>query len=67
MFTKKHYEAVAKVLHGYKEHNGKRDYAGGGEVDAMVDHMVGDFGDMFEDDNSNFNRGKFLKACGYGS
>ena len=67
MFTKKHYEAIAKVLQGYKQYNGEREYPGGGEVDAMIDGMVSEFGDMLERDNPNFDRGRFLKACGYGS
>ena len=67
MFTKKHYEAIAKLLKAYHDHNGKRDYVGGIEVDQMIDQLVGDFGDLFGDDTERFDRVKFLKAIGYGS
>jgi len=67
MFTKQHYEAIAKLLREYHQHNGTREYDGGAEVDAMIDQLIGDFGDMLDNDNERFDRVKFLKTIGYGS
>ena len=53
--TRKDYVAVADILAGYSQ--------------AMIDNfwwedLVNDFSLLFEKDNPNFNRKKFLEACG---
>jgi hypothetical protein len=55
MMTRKDYVAVADILAGYSQ--------------AMIDNfwwedLVNDFSLLFEKDNPNFNRKKFLEACG---
>jgi hypothetical protein len=55
MMTRKDYVAVADILSGYSN--------------AMIDNfwwedLVNDFALMFAEDNPNFNRKKFLEACG---
>lgn len=55
MFTRKHYEKVVKVINRTIPYD-----------DATVRHnTIQEFADMFEDDNPNFDRDRFLKACGF--
>jgi hypothetical protein len=54
MMTRKDYVKVADILSGYSH--------------AMIDNfwwedLVNDFALMFEQDNPNFNREQFTKAC----
>lgn len=59
MFGRIHYQAIAEVFASrsadtYQTHD-----------EFVVDcSLVEDFCDMFEKDNPNFEREKFLKACG---
>ena len=58
MFTKHHYEAIAKVFYD--------NYAGAKtNGEALVEHslLCGKMGDMFRDDNPNFDGDKFYEAC----
>lgn len=55
MMTRKDYVKVSDILAGYSQ--------------AMIDNfwwedLVNDFALMFAEDNPNFNRKKFLEACG---
>lgn len=55
--TKKHYEAIAKIIQLYKaieSHSDKR----------MCYYIAHDLADYFQTDNKNFNRERFLEACG---
>jgi hypothetical protein len=63
MLTRKHFEAIAQILKGYHRHNGKRDYPGGTEVDDMIDHLVGDFGDYLENENPYSDLGITDTVC----
>jgi hypothetical protein len=55
LFTRKHYIAVAKLLRCEKpEYKDWRDY---------WQEICLYFADMFQEDNSSFNRDKFLTAC----
>ena len=55
IFTKKHYESIAKMIHDiYLPSQLPRD---GGNVIYYL-------ADLFAEDNPNFNRGKFYSACG---
>lgn len=56
LFTRRHYQAIAEEFKGCRESAGF-DHV---EVEAVVAAFV----DMFLRDNPNFNREKFLKACG---
>lgn len=61
MFTRQHYKAIAKIVDGKTcvqfLSNNPFDYLSKNQlVDALAD--------MFQDDNPNFNREKFTKACG---
>ena len=54
MMTRKDYVAVAEILSGYQN--------------AMIDNywwedLVNDFANLFAEDNPNFKRDKFTKAC----
>ena len=53
MFSKRHFEAIAKVLE---------------EINYLDNRMVAvlaeDFCVLFRGDNNNFSREKFLEACG---
>jgi len=54
MMTRKDYVAVAEILAGYNQ--------------AMIDNfwwedLLNDFAIMFENDNPNFKRDKFIQAC----
>jgi hypothetical protein len=54
MMTRKDYVAVAEILSGYHQ--------------AMIDNfwwedLLNDFAIMFEEDNPNFKRDKFIEAC----
>lgn len=59
--TKKHYEAIAAILKKYK-------YAPLYEVDysdyRTSQHISEDLADYFATDNRNFDRTRFLQACG---
>lgn len=52
MFTRRHYEAIAATI---KAHDWPP---------ILVHDVIRVFARMFEDDNLNFKRGKFLDACG---
>lgn len=60
MFTKKHFESIADILNRFTRENGKRDYQGGGEVDAMINVIVSDFADFLETQNERFDKDKFF-------
>ena len=54
MMTRKDYVAVSEILSGYQN--------------AMIDNfwwedLVNDFANLFAEDNPNFKRDKFTKAC----
>ena len=54
MFTKRHFEALARIFKGYVVQYDP-DYAR---------PIVDDFCELFEEENEAFDRKKFLKACG---
>lgn len=54
--TKKHYEMVAKIL--------KRENTRVGGDDGMIESIATLLAIEFKLDNPNFDRTKFLKACG---
>ena len=59
IFTKKHYEVIAETIKQVKAKTHKledSEYRRG--VDYMVSHLIV----MFETDNSNFNKDKFINA-----
>jgi hypothetical protein len=59
--TKKHYEAIAAILSRYKEtplyEKDWSDY-------RTNEHIAHELADYFATDNKNFNRARFLTACG---
>lgn len=52
MMTKKHFEEIARVLDYYKDES------------SVTQDIASDFADIFAKENPNFNRARFLKACG---
>jgi len=56
--TKKHYEAIAAILanHGEKCH--------AIQLNGLHKQTCSELADYFETDNKNFNRARFLQACG---
>jgi len=58
MFTRRHYEAVAKTLQQYFA---EQDYAT--ETHGPRPSIEGALAMMFEADNPNFDWGRFYKAC----
>jgi hypothetical protein len=54
MMTKKHYEQVANVI---------EKYLGDLEIGVCKGLLISNLADVFENDNPNFNRGKFVHAC----
>jgi len=52
--SKKHYIEIAKIIS-----NAQRQNTG----EQACDHIASDLCDMFQRDNSAFNRDKFLEAC----
>ena len=63
MFTRKHYQAIAEII---KKRIGDgftgTDYDEG--WNDAIRGIVPNLADYFKQDNSRFNRGKFLAACG---
>jgi hypothetical protein len=58
MFTRRHYEAVAKTL---QEYFAAQDYAT--ETHGPRPSLEAFFAVMFEDDNPNFSASRFYEAC----
>lgn len=57
LFTKHHYEAIAKTIRLYIRFPGKDE---GTETDFFIRTLA----DSFAEDNPKFNRSKFMQACG---
>lgn len=59
--TKKHYEAIGAILASYKNtplyETDYSDY-------RTSEHLASDLADYFATDNKNFDRQRFLEACG---
>lgn len=55
--TKKHYEAIAKILHQSVQYDFEGDY-------GLTTKVVNELADYFEQENPKFNRERFLQACG---
>ena len=53
MFSKQHYEAIAKIIRMVTDTTGKIERGA----------LVGELSDYFERDNPNFDRNLFFKAC----
>jgi hypothetical protein len=53
MFTKQHYEAIAKIINRHTSANGS----------IKKHELTRGLADMFEQDNERFSREKFLVAC----
>jgi hypothetical protein len=57
MFQKRHYETIAETLRIERNNASERQRSG-------LSIAIGALADAFAHDNSNFNRSRFLKACG---
>ena len=74
MFTKQHYKAIAETINGVtlmalEPNSGtigtpERREALRAGVDIARNQIGRDLADYFAEDNSRFNREKFLQACG---
>jgi hypothetical protein len=62
MFQRRHYEAVARQMKGLKASALVTVKA---DTNALWEMTVKSFSVMFTIDNSRFNPGKFLTACGW--
>jgi hypothetical protein len=56
-FQRRHYEAIAATIKG-------RDLDGLTLSSSVAYSMASEFANRFANDNSNFDRSRFLKACG---
>jgi hypothetical protein len=64
MITRKHFEAIADSIKNLKQgliDSGELIYS---DLQLVID-MVDDMCDMCRQDNPNFDRDKFIKACGF--
>jgi len=59
IFGKRHYQIVAKVLRT-KAKEEEENYGNS----YVIEELSFDFCNIFAEDNPNFDKGKFLKACG---
>ena len=59
MLSKKHFEAIAKLLN-YTTHPNFRVWG----VDDLCEDLIERFADYLQSQNPQFNRYKFVKACG---
>ena len=55
MYTKKHFEATAKILNTHRKYALEQTYE---------EQLVRSFADYFAADNGRFNRQQFYNACG---
>jgi hypothetical protein len=60
MFSKRHYEAIAKVIKEHSEDILTKTY--GHHMQLLILDLV----EMLERDNPNFDRVRFIEACGLG-
>ena len=60
--TKKHFQLVAEALKSLREQG---DHISNGR-DAS-NYLIGYFGNAFKHENTNFDRERFEKACGFKS
>ena len=61
MFTRQHYKAVAEIIRKRQNLN-----TGTKRTPRFLyaDDLAGDLADYFDEDNPQFDRQKFLEACG---
>lgn len=62
MFTKQHYEAIAKIIK--QEIEWSESYQTEGVRTNTCKHIALDLAQYFESDNPRFDRKRFLEACG---
>jgi hypothetical protein len=60
MFTKEHYESVARILSAARTGGGTQTLD---SVEQRLDALAEDFADYFEQDNELFARKAFIGAC----
>lgn len=58
IFSKKHYEFLSNTIRDHVRFPSP-------DLGTETDFVVKTFADAFEKENPNFNREKFLKACGF--
>lgn len=63
MVTKKHYKAIAEIINYQVRYNANADPNEDGSL-MVCEDIAKELADYFAEDNPNFNRKKFLKACG---
>lgn len=59
MLTRKHFRTVAEILKEARE-----DYAGGTPTELVLDYIENYLADFLATQNPNFDRERFLRACG---
>jgi len=66
VFTKQHYEAVARILKRQRkiEASNMAPFSALGAF-GVIDDLTSEFATLFEGDNEAFNRKRFLEASGY--
>lgn len=56
--TKKHYEAIAKIL------DTMREKCEAVQLKGLAQHTCEDFANYLQEENPRFDRARFLQACG---
>jgi hypothetical protein len=56
--TKKHFEAIARIVDFRRSMDAP--------TDGAFFNLVSDLADYFKSENPRFDRARFLEACGYG-
>ena len=62
--TKKHYEAIAGIIKDLHSMNSELHENGRGYRKDALKAVSSELSDYFQTDNKNFNRARFLEACG---
>jgi hypothetical protein len=63
MFARRHYEAIAAVLKAEAQRISINRWTAAPEQRQVFDRIRNTLADAFDDDNADFDRSRFYKAC----